>query len=135
MSEDVRPPLDNVGFNDPEAWGFCSYCAFLVGAKDGLLLPHRRVRNGAEDRQCNGSFGPADAPVPEVAKARPYVGLRKLPDRARARAHAQRERWAARGMAERPVETETQDTDTTDDVVADLTEYVNNVRLHTSEEL
>lgn len=46
----VNPPCRPVGsivdFNDPDAWAFCQFCAFLVASdtETGDLLPHLRSR-------------------------------------------------------------------------------------------
>lgn len=69
---ELPAPL-SVGFNDPEAWGYCEYCALLVAAKDGKLLPHSAK---GRDGGCNGSGNPPSE-VPEVAVPRPFVSLRR----------------------------------------------------------
>lgn len=40
------PPAPGVDFNDPGAWSFCQFCAFLVASdtETGDMLPHLRSR-------------------------------------------------------------------------------------------
>jgi hypothetical protein len=60
-----------VGFNDPEAWGYCKFCAFQV-ARDmdtGNLLPHMRRTGSWDTERCYGSLmEPSPQPGPEAKK-------------------------------------------------------------------
>lgn len=55
-------------FNDPDAWGFCRHCAFLVAVEDGKLWDHRWLgRQGGSDMDCAGiGLDPDEQPGPEA---------------------------------------------------------------------
>lgn len=57
-------------FNDPEAWGYCKYCAFMV-AKDltgPRLFGHGHMDSGWVKRPCcGGGEESSEAPGPEAA--------------------------------------------------------------------
>jgi hypothetical protein len=61
----------SVEFNDPEAWGYCKYCAFQV-ARDletGNLLVHTRRTGSWDTERCYGSLlEPSPQPGPEAKK-------------------------------------------------------------------
>lgn len=69
----------SVEFNDPDAWGYCSYCAFIVATElgTGVMLPHQRIRCRAEEGDCNGSRRVPLGPAPYAAKPRKRVTLLK----------------------------------------------------------
>lgn len=80
MTEPDEPlplPLPDVGFNDPGAWGFCDYCAFLVAAdpKTGLLFTHQ-YKSVVRDQRCNGSGRPHPEEHPVEARPRRWISLR-----------------------------------------------------------
>lgn len=69
----------SVGFNDPEAWGYCECCAFMVAknVETGNLLGHEISSLNSE--VCNGSYWPAD-PTPEKSAApKPHHRYKKKP--------------------------------------------------------
>lgn len=77
--EPVDEVWTGIGFNDPDAWGYCEYCAFIV-ARDletATLLKHPKRDPGARGGDCNGSERPATLPVPVEAAARPFIFLYK----------------------------------------------------------
>lgn len=95
-----RPPIDDVGFNDPGAWGYCERCAFDVGIRDGVRIEHRYTRNGHATAICVGSGKPVVVEEsPAHATALIQISLIKDPSRARSRAHNQRRRWYSRDRA------------------------------------
>jgi len=98
--EDPRPPVDNVGFNDPGAWGFCDFCAFEVSIIDGLRVEHQRYRTGSNDEMCIGGGRPPAGPTPVEATPRMQVDLRKPLSRAQRRGYWARQRQASRRMQE-----------------------------------
>lgn len=54
-----------------DEFGYCRYCAFLVAAKDGRLLPHKRRSGSYIDKLCDGGGRKAHKqPGPE---ARPCI--------------------------------------------------------------
>lgn len=62
----------SIAFNDPGAWGYCKYCAFMV-ARDldtEMLLVHERVESisyGNKSKRCYGSLTePTEQPGPEA---------------------------------------------------------------------
>lgn len=93
-----RGDLKGLAFDDPETWGYCGMCAWIctVDPSVGLLVQHRRIRNGHEDALCSGSLKIPIDEVPAVAVARKLINLRKDLHRARVRAMYQRERWQSR---------------------------------------
>lgn len=95
----LPPPRDDKPLDDPEAWGFCDYCAFAVAVFDGLMDVHRRKRNGHDDSPCHGSGRPPLPEIPIEAEARQRVSLRKDPDRSTSRAYWQRTRSNARKVS------------------------------------
>jgi hypothetical protein len=95
VSEGVARTDDGKAFNDPTAWGYCDYCAFMVAIVDGVRLQHPRVQDGAK-MPCAGSGFPPVVPAPRVAAARKQVSLRKDANRAQRRRYWQRQRWEAR---------------------------------------
>lgn len=145
---DPRPPLDDAAFDDPGAWGFCEYCAFSVGVKDGLRLPHRLIKFGGGKDSCRGGGGPPVEPQPVEAFPLKLVKLKKDPTRARQRQYHQRLRFVARARAReermnmeaareaararfnaatRPTKVELLDQH--GEVIADITDSVTSVRL------
>lgn len=98
MSDD-EGPVDDKDFNDPEAWGYCDYCIFMVAVVDGRLVEHRRFRNNANDSACSGSGRDPVADVPYVAVARIVVDLYKGFGRRKNREHWQRLRFRNRAKA------------------------------------
>lgn len=106
VEEDPRPPRDTKAFNDPEAWGYCDFCAFDVAVFDGLRDEHRRIRNGNDSTPCAGSGRPpAERETPD-ATPRDQASLRKGMDRARSRQYWQRRRFLARAEAREKAERE-----------------------------
>lgn len=101
MSEDgdPRPPVDDVGFNDPGAWAFCPYCAFEVAVFDRALASHQRYRTGSNDEECRGSGRTAVWPTPVEATALVQIDLRKSLSQQTRRAYWARQRQAARRRA------------------------------------
>lgn len=61
---------DDVDFDDPDAWGFCRYCAFDVAVtlnSPRLMLPHGRTDYGWIKRPCyGGDREPTEAPGKEA---------------------------------------------------------------------
>lgn len=95
---------DGKGINDPTAWGFCDYCAFMVAVADGRMITHRRFRNDPDDALCNGSNRDPLADIPYPAEPRQCVSMYKDEHRGRTRAHYQRRRQAARDKRDEDVE-------------------------------
>lgn len=94
MSDDEPPPpLDDKTIDDPTAWGFCDYCAFMVALVDGKLIEHPRYRVYSGDKTlCNGSgIDPVES-IPYCATPRQRISLHKLPGRTQSRARYQRQR-------------------------------------------
>ena len=89
-------PPDPTPFNDPDAWGFCEFCAFDVAVKDGRLIHHQYDRVGHNDEVCNGSLTEPPAHRPINAIARKRVSLFKDYQRSRRRAMWSRMRTTAR---------------------------------------
>jgi aminoglycoside phosphotransferase len=86
----MTTPGDGADFNDPDAWGYCERCAFLVGkflACD-LLLTHTRGQGQSwtEQKTCPGSGYPAyEQPGPEAKPKSAFDALAEgLSDAARA---------------------------------------------------
>lgn len=99
--------LRGLTFDDPETWGYCGMCAFVctVDPSVGLLVEHRRVRNGGLDDICSGSLLIPIDEVPEIATALKPVSLKKDRSRALSRSYWQRKRrvereWARKRAAE-----------------------------------
>ncbi|GHF94591.1 hypothetical protein [Streptomyces hydrogenans] len=58
-----------VAFNDPSAWGYCQFCAFIVGVdlETRQMLAHERMISGFNKNRCYGSLmPPAVQPGPEA---------------------------------------------------------------------
>lgn len=87
---------DGKAFNDPDAWGYCEFCAFVVAVADGVRLEHPRIRLGNEKETCQGSGGVPTEETPETAKPRLQISLRKDAMRCRSRAWYQRIRFQKR---------------------------------------
>lgn len=59
---------DGAAFDDPDAWGFCKYCAFEVAVdiEAGRIYPHDRRAGDWAMRRCYGSLlEPTPLPTPE----------------------------------------------------------------------
>jgi hypothetical protein len=95
---ELPPPLDDKAFNDPEAWGYCNRCHFLVAVKDGLRVEHRIYRIDKGDT-CKGSLEPPVTPVPTEVDTTPPPSLYKVRSRAHLRAMWLRQRVQAREAA------------------------------------
>lgn len=127
---DSRRAISTYEFNDPETWGYCGMCAWIctVDLSVGLLVEHRRVRNGHEDSLCSGSRKIPIDEVPNTASARKQVSLRKVGNQSARRAHWQRQRQNARYKEGRmraglsPVTVEITNTET--GVTTDISEFV-----------
>lgn len=89
---------DGADFNNPDAWGFCEWCAFDVAVTipGGVRVDHRRFRLGGDDTPCHGSSLVTVLPSPGTAIAKTVVSLRKAADSARRRAYWLRQRMYAR---------------------------------------
>jgi hypothetical protein len=98
----------DLAFNAPGSWGFCKMCAWTctVDPDTGLIVRHRRVRNGHEDALCCGGEKPPHTETPETAQALKQVSFRKEIGRAQRRAHWQRRRWHERERTEEEREME-----------------------------
>lgn len=81
---------DGASFNDPQAWGFCRWCAFLVASDGRTLIDHPFDRSGAADWGCNGSGAARPEETPYTAWQQTRVDLRKDAHRSRSRAYWQR---------------------------------------------
>ncbi|MFD4474614.1 hypothetical protein ACFWPU_00655 [Streptomyces sp. NPDC058471] len=72
---DSAEPAEVVDFNDPNAWGFCRYCAFQVATllePPHKMLAHDRLTGygGKESCRCHGSLlEPTVQSGPDVAPA------------------------------------------------------------------
>lgn len=95
-SRGPRLAADGKDFNDPTAWGYCDYCAFLVAVLDGVRISHQRFRMGHDDAICNGSGLEPVEPVPVTAEARQRVSLRKTYQHTQSRSRCQRQRATTR---------------------------------------
>lgn len=96
---------DGKAFNDPSAWGYCDWCAFMVAVDDdGVMVEHRLIRNGHDDWLCAGSGENSNANVPSVAAPAARVDLKKDRSRHRQRAYWQRQRFYARARAREKAE-------------------------------
>lgn len=93
--------LRGLAFDDPETWGYCGICAFVctVDPSVGLLVEHRRIRNGGVDDICSGSLLIPIDEVPEVASALKPISLKKDRSRALSRSYWQRKRRVERDWA------------------------------------
>ncbi|WP_432112778.1 hypothetical protein [Streptomyces sp. S1] len=64
----------DVLFSDPDAWGYCPYCAFVVAVdlESRQMLGHDRMGDCFITRRCYGSLmEPGVQPAPE-AEPIPY---------------------------------------------------------------
>jgi hypothetical protein len=73
MSDDLDEPTgpaEVVDFNNPDAWGFCKYCAFQVATQlepPHQVLIHERMAGGWTWSRCYGSLlEPTEQPDPEA---------------------------------------------------------------------
>lgn len=58
-----------VAFSDPNAWGYCRYCAFEVAVdlETRQMLVHERMGRGYLKVRCYGSLmAPTEQPAPET---------------------------------------------------------------------
>ena len=92
---------DGADFNNPDAWGFCDFCAFEVAVTipDGVRVDHQHDRNGCNEGLCPGSDRVVAMQTPYTAKAREIVNLYKGMSRAKSRAFWQKQRSFAREKA------------------------------------
>lgn len=77
--DDDRPPPSDIGFNEPDSWGFCEYCAYMVARSldDGLLERHPKRGADSSGGDCNGSGREPIIPAPIEATRRPFVSITK----------------------------------------------------------
>lgn len=104
--EKSRLISDGMAFNDPDAWGYCEYCAFLVAVVKGKLIVHPEYRNSPNDGNCRGGGQKPTEDVPYAAMPRRLVNIRKDKYRSESRGRKQRQRTLAREARRRKAEEE-----------------------------
>lgn len=52
-------------FNDPDAWGYCTDCKFIVAVDQGLKWKHNSHRSLMSESECPGG---GDAPAKRTPK-------------------------------------------------------------------
>lgn len=87
---------DDTAFNDPEAWGYCEVCCFIVAAKHRRRFGHRYERNGVDDQPCSGSYKKVTMEAPVEATPRIRLSLKKDTGRSASRSFWQKRRTDAR---------------------------------------